>query len=572
MTSVSYRRALSWLGFAFVLILYVVSILRLHPMNFFGLTQDDAIYFSSAQALAAGKGYILPSVPGTPAATKYPMLYPWILSWVWRWNPSFPSNLADAVAVSVAFGCSFLTLTLVFLRSMKGISDEEALFLTAFCALHPLVIFYGGSVLSDIPFAALALAAMLVADLAMRRDANIAWSAGCAILVGLSMLTRVLGVPVAAGIVVAGLTRRSWRQIFVFCGCVAPFFATVSRRAIFPHLPKAPVTGAAASSLGWTRTWVYYTSYLGAWKLGVPSIHAFWAMLGNSAKAILSGPSDIVLSPLLMPDNLFGRALVAIVAVASIAGIIRQALAQEWKPIHFVLPFYLTVILFWNFQDHNNRYFLPYWPLFAAGLWLEARHVLAMVRTTLLSTRRAWDKMVGLSFGVAIVALGAGIAWNYMYGTRSLMMGKSGERAVFLEGKRGAYEWLSHNTATNTHLIAYEDVSLYLYTGRAAMSPVAAVITELYEPVRLGESLAHMTDLPRAIGAEFWVFSDDDFANTTEDISKRSGARMSELERVLPIVYQSDDGRVRIHELGCIQHPEALSCQAADGVLFPADK
>jgi 4-amino-4-deoxy-L-arabinose transferase-like glycosyltransferase len=572
MNSASYRRALPWLGLALVLVFYVVSILRSHPTNFFGLTQDDTIYFSSAQALAAGKGYILPSIPGTPAATKYPILYPWILSWVWRWNPSFPSNLADAVAVSVVFGCVFLTLAFVFLRTMKGISDAEALFLTAFCALHPLVIFYGGSVLSDIPFAALAFAAMLVADLAMRRDANSAWSVGSAILVGLSMLTRVFGVPVAAGIVVAGLTRRSWRQVFVFCGCVAPFFATVAWRAICPHLPEAPVTGAAASSLGWTRTWVYYTSYLGAWKLGVPNGRAFWAMLGTNAGFILRGPSDIFLSPLLMPDNPYGRALVAIVAVASVAGIIRQARAQEWKPIAFVLPFYLTVILFWNFPDSNNRYFLPCWPLFAAGLWLEARHVLAMVRTTILSPRRPWNKMVGLAFGVAIVALGVGIAWNYMYGMRPLLMEKSGERAAFLEGKRGAYEWLSHNTANNTHLIAYEDVSLYLYTGRAVMSPMAAVITELYEPARLGESLAHMTDLPRAIGAEFWVFSDDDFVNSREDISARAGARMSELERVLPIVYQSEDGRVRIHALGCIQHPEALSCQAADRVLFSADK
>ena len=114
MNSVSYRRAVTWLGCVFVFVFYVLSILRLHSTNFFGLTQDDTIYFSSAQALAAGKGYILPSIPGTPAATKYPMLYPWILSWVWRWNPSFLSNLADAVAVTIAFGCAFLTLIFVF--------------------------------------------------------------------------------------------------------------------------------------------------------------------------------------------------------------------------------------------------------------------------------------------------------------------------------------------------------------------------------------------------------------------------------------------------------------------------
>src|SRR5580700_9037131 len=111
MTDASDRRALPWLGLAFILILYLISILRLHPTNFFGLTQDDTVYFSSAQALAAGRGYILPSIPGTPPATKYPILYPWILSWVWHWNPSFPANLTDAIAVTIVFGIAFVTIT-----------------------------------------------------------------------------------------------------------------------------------------------------------------------------------------------------------------------------------------------------------------------------------------------------------------------------------------------------------------------------------------------------------------------------------------------------------------------------
>ena len=195
MNSLSYRRALPWLGLALILILYGVSILRLHSSNFFGLTQDDTIYFSSAQAMASGHGYILPSIPGKPAATKYPVLYPWVLSLVWRWNPSFPSNLADAVGVTAIFGACFLTLVFMFLRGLKGISDSEALFLTAFCALHPLVILYGGSVLSDMPFAALAFASMLIADDAMRPDASSRRAVACAVLVGLAMLTRVLGIP-----------------------------------------------------------------------------------------------------------------------------------------------------------------------------------------------------------------------------------------------------------------------------------------------------------------------------------------------------------------------------------------
>src|ERR1700719_4068974 len=88
-----YRSVLPWLGLVCIAILYVVAIVRLNPTSFFGMTGDDSLYFSSAKALSEGKGYVLPSLPGEPPATKYPILYPWLLSWVWRWNPSFPENL-----------------------------------------------------------------------------------------------------------------------------------------------------------------------------------------------------------------------------------------------------------------------------------------------------------------------------------------------------------------------------------------------------------------------------------------------------------------------------------------------
>src|SRR5271155_438307 len=136
------RRALPWLGLVFILIVYVISVVRLHPTNYFGLTQDDTIYFSSAKALADGHGYVLPSVPETPRATKFPFLYPWILSWVWRWNPSFPANVPDAVGVTVAFGLAYVALAFSFLRRLQDVGSAEALLLTAFCAFQPTVLFY----------------------------------------------------------------------------------------------------------------------------------------------------------------------------------------------------------------------------------------------------------------------------------------------------------------------------------------------------------------------------------------------------------------------------------------------
>src|SRR6266403_1886339 len=88
-------RWLVWIALSAVLVGYVFFVVRLRPANFFGFSHDDTLYFSSAKAIAEGHGYILPSVPGTPSATKYPILYPWILSCVWRLNPSFPANISS---------------------------------------------------------------------------------------------------------------------------------------------------------------------------------------------------------------------------------------------------------------------------------------------------------------------------------------------------------------------------------------------------------------------------------------------------------------------------------------------
>src|SRR5216683_7671898 len=156
-------RWLVWIALSGIIVGYVFFVVRLHPTNFFGLSEDDTLYFSSAKAMAEGRGYILPSVPGTPPATKYPILYSWILSWVWRWDAAFPENLSAAVAMNLGFGVAYLIAAFSFLRGLPGFSNAVALVLTAGCALNPRVLFFSANLMSDIPFAALALGACVFA-------------------------------------------------------------------------------------------------------------------------------------------------------------------------------------------------------------------------------------------------------------------------------------------------------------------------------------------------------------------------------------------------------------------------
>jgi 4-amino-4-deoxy-L-arabinose transferase-like glycosyltransferase len=566
----SFRRAAPWLGLACILISYVGSIIRLHPTNFFGLTEDDSIYFSSAQALAQGKGYILPSVPGAPTATKYPILYPWILSWVWRWNPFFPSNLAGAVGINVAFGAAFITAAFILLRGLGGIGEGEALLLTAFCALHPLSLYYSSSVLSDVPFAALALAAMIVGDRATKPGAGVQSAALCGILTGLSILMRVFGIPVAAGIVATALLRRASRQLLVFGACVFPFVAVLFWHIVLSVTSQPQTIEPIAADLGWIQTWTFYSSYLAAWQVSVPNIHILWAMLISNAEIIFRSPSNYFLFRLFAQKGILGGVVVGLMTPVIIKGIVRQARQYGAQPIHYVLPAYSLIILVWNYPI-VDRFLLPFLPLFAAGIWFEGSHVLRMVRSGVRNGRRASERALAAGFAVVIAAIVCGIAFRYV-SSRGQIFEQSAERAALMQEKREVYQWLSHFSAHDARVIAYEDASAYLYTGRSALRPIMFTTDELYEPARLGVALGHMTDVARVIRADYWIVAEDDFGVEWSEATIRAQAHIEELERVLPMVYQSQGKRVRIYSLACLrQHPDRSSCRSSAELLLPMD-
>jgi 4-amino-4-deoxy-L-arabinose transferase-like glycosyltransferase len=552
-----------------ILALFVIAVIRLHPVNLFGVSEDDSIYFSSAKALASGKGYVLPSVPGTPAATKYPILYPWILSWIWRLNPSFPANVVNAVAISVSCGVIFLILAYLFLRRLKGIGEAEALVLTAFCALHPLIVYFSGQVISDVPFAALALGAMLSAETAVEPDAGFGATARCGLITGLAMLMRVFGVTIAAGILATMVTRRAWRQFGIFSGCIAPFFAALAWGALFRTAESPLVSRDLASSLGWVRTWTYYTSYLAAWKVAVPNTHILVAMLKNNALAVLCRPAYYLLYPVFVRDTLLWPALVAVVAAAMLGGIVRQAHLHKAKPIHFVLPAYMALMLLWNYPL-AERFFIPFLPLFIAGIWLEIKNILGLVRTVIVENKSTSERFLAAALSVVIAIFGGAVAFNYVGGTRSSLAEQSRQRGELAVEKQEVYRWIARSTASKSRVVAYEDASVYLYANRVAIRPITFTTDAFYEPSRLEEDLDHLTDVARAIKADYWVFADDDYAAEWQAAEEQGHMRTDKVERSLPIVYRSQYGHVRVGSLECLQHPESPSCRSIDQVLFPS--
>ena len=537
------QRFLIWAGLACVLLVFVVLVVRIHPTNFFGLTEDDSIYFTSAKALAQGQGYTVPSVPGKPAATKYPILYPWMLSCVWRWNPSFPSNLRVAIGMSAAFGAIFLCLAFCFVRELKGFSDAEALIVTLICGMEPLFVLYSGSVLTEVPFAAFTLGALYLADEAMRPGGG-SKPLFCGALVGTASFIRVLGVPVAAGILCCGLVRKQYRACALFCASFLPFMCLLAWRIVFPAHLMQPVAASFRSNPAWQREWAYYTSYIADWRNDVPNLHIFWLMLKNHAIALMLGPSEFFVSLFTERGKQVSLTLAVIITAAVITGVIRQARQSEWKPIHFALPFYMGTIVLWSYLD-ATRFLVPFLPLFAAGLWFEGKFALRLAGKAAASGSAGGEKMAAATIALGVLFVAGGIGWHY-YSAMKSIRAKSFERAAFLESKKDAYEWLATQTGPGTRVIAYEDALLYLYTGRTAMRPTTFVIADFLEAPRMNKVMAEMGDVAPAIGAACWLVSDDDFSMESRTVTLPARAREKEIQLPSALAYRSPDGRVGV--------------------------
>ena len=553
------RRASPWIALCGILTVYVLAVFRFDPAALFGMTQDDTVYFASAKALASHQGYILPSVPGQPMMTKYPVLYPWLLSWIWRWNASFPSNLTGAVVLTAAFGCIFLVATFVFLRDLRGVGEPTALLLTFFVSLHSVFQFYSASVLSDVPFAALALIAVLTADRAFRPQSHAAQAALCAVLTGLSILLRFFGVPIAAGILAASAARRAWRQTIIFCATLVPFSVPAVWRVL--HTSKAiPLShNGLPGGLGFVHAWIYYTSYQGFWKLSILDGHVLWDMLKSNAVIVLLSPAVFFLAPLFSRATVAGTSLMLLVTLAICAGVLRQARGDQWRPIHYAFPFYVALTVIWNYQN-TARFLVLFLPLFAAGLWVEIRHFLGVLYAAASGEQVRMQKVLAGGLLLCVLGLLGCLGVNFAAGATTVITRTVNDRARFLSDKREAYQWLSCCTLQADVVISYEDVSTYLYTGRHSMRPIAFPTSGEYNPAYLQESLAHMTDVAHALGARYWMVADDDFNMDWEPATSLARARVAELEQKMPLVFRSRGGHVRVYEIRCLAASNAKLC------------
>jgi hypothetical protein len=550
-----------WLVLACILAIYIHNVERWRPTVFFGRAHDDGIYFSTAKALAQGQGYLLISFPGTPPQTKYPILYPYLLSWVWKLDPSFPDNLKPAIRLTEFFGCWTLVAAFLLLRRFD-ISDPAALLLVAFCAFQPTFVYLSGLIMSDVPFMALLLTTLVLADAATRVGARLLVVLATGVVAGFSVGFRTIGVTVVAGIFFLALRKRAFREAFLIAVAAVAAMAIESWPILFHRIAATPSVGSADEP-GWNQVLAYYTDYFQfVWHMGVPSVWALVRLAQFNIASLASSPGWILAG---VGGERIGAT--ALLSVLVWLGILRQARRPEWQATMYILVLYICLLIIW--LPLPERLLLPFIPVLFAGLWLEVPRLGGVCWVNLRRGLPIWQRALATALACIFISMLGFASWKYLVRYPRDLHLLSDAQTHALEEKKQAYQWIRENSGLNDRIAAWEDGLMYLYTGRQGLRPIVFRPQAFYMNDRqsLRRDLAHVCDAPRYARVRYWLRANDDvfMGPGTDPIN----TRMAEIAAVLPVVFRSKDNYAQIYDASCLADLDRADCRSAAPILFP---
>jgi hypothetical protein len=558
----------------FILVLFISNVEVWRPPTFFGRYSDDALYFSTAQALAQHQGYILPSFPGRPLKPQVPILYPLLLSEIWKLDSRFPENLVWAVRVTEGFGCVLLLCTFLLLRSIAGLGRISSLTLTALCAFHPVLLRLSGLTMTDVPFATVFLLTVLVAHFVFCSERSSALTAVLGVTAALSSSLRTLGYAAVIGLLTYLLYRRDYKRTLTFCLGVGVVVAASLLLTAHYTLPAAAASEVVtrSMSLQWQRLVIFHTEYIRFhWILGIPTFGALFSMLKENCLQLVSSPGPFLAGAFDRGSWLLTAGMSAIV----LSGVVRQLWRPEWRALAFMSVPYVAIILVWPYPI-MERFLLPFLPIFLLGLVLESQRLVSLAMKNLRAPATAANRILAAGICAVLLSYTVFAVWNYFFQDRRQLLEAANAQARTLEQKREAYAWIREHTPADAKIVAYEDILLFLYSGRQALRPIALLPASAYAKIPgsdspdLSKDLAEMCDAPRDAGATYWLAADDDFSLDAEP-GKTLG-RQEEIVGVLPMMFRSSDGFARLYDASCVQRPERDDCKSARAVTFPASR
>jgi hypothetical protein len=444
----------SVLLFALILVPSAYLAWTWRDMPHLGLHYDDTLYLVGAKSLAEGQGYRIQSVPGQPFQTKYPPVLSALLAPVWKFGPSFPQNLP----LLTLFAWLMFLACLFFMRATFrrfGFGAGETWLLTFVAAVHPVVLLLGISLMSDLLSLAIFLACLLVAERALQptkgdptEGAWLALAAGA--LGGLAYLTRTSALPLALTAPLCFLLRRRYSRALLFFAGMLPALLG------WQFWTSAHMLRTSDPAL------MFYTNYLGM-EMATVHLDNLGAVLWHNLDGLLRGIAKLIVFDA-MPTNAHFQQLIGIAAIAGTVRLMRRTRRIQYPAAAAGFALLLSIYFF----PSDERILLPVYPLLLMGFWTEAKNLCSVVRVSWHKPFLA-DRVGAVLAGAAVAVLAGFVAGSYVLGAvdflPKLQAACRNQRISHLP----VYGWIRSHAAPAAAFYAYDDVLLYLYTGRPAL-------------------------------------------------------------------------------------------------------
>jgi hypothetical protein len=193
-----------------MVVLYVaIAFARLGHMGMAPAYGDDnAVYITSAIALATGQGYKLIALVGSPPALFYPIGYPMALAPFFAIF-SVPVAMLAGRLLNIALVAAASFLVYGYLTKRTQVSPVLSALVVGMFALCPTMFTWTLMLYSESLYTCLSILCLLAAGKESRKICLIT-----GVLAGLSMLVRTLGFTLVGALLLSSLLKRNWRQFW----------------------------------------------------------------------------------------------------------------------------------------------------------------------------------------------------------------------------------------------------------------------------------------------------------------------------------------------------------------------
>ncbi len=431
-----------------------------------GLWQDDAIYLCTAKSLAEGNGYRHPEMPGTPYQTKYPIFYPAVLALGWLVSPEYPRNVPLLLVPGALSAAVLVVVGAQYCRRVLGLPAWLTCAVGTLGALSPVVLSFVRFTMSDLPYGALAMVALYLLDrrCADGTAAKSAWRGRrlwlvlAGVDVALAVLTRGIGVSLAAAAVATLLARRRIRDAVLLAlvvgGMVAPWSVWQARAARANGPMQTALLTAPELSYGLWKPQRAEQTLRTAWQnafrtafglvyfqLALPREWTFGAVNEMGARTVVV--------------HVLGYLAAALI----LAGLIR-CMREGLRTLHLYALFYVGLMLVWPFEPY--RFLIPWTPVLL-GLML---HGLSWVTGAAARSRAC--RVVSTTVVSVVTLMLVGL---FLHDAKRIVT--STEERYFLREfpvnwaeMRAAERWVAAHVPPEGIVASAQPAALFLATGR----------------------------------------------------------------------------------------------------------